>query len=232
MDNKILEALSQVPELVETTKTMQEIHGEQSKMLGELAKRNVNADIPESEIEKVTIAVEETVKNTPCALPDAADVVKLVSEGVITQVQTAVATAIEEKVKSTPLKLEHHHTHATTYDMARLANDWAQKWLITLLILCCMLALVVIGGAYWYYTSEQYWGKEYSDVFYSDYTTEKEKELMWNNVYAVGMLPKEYHSNPEYVKAKIKQNKTVLKKRREQAANNSGKFKIGVPLER
>lgn len=232
MDNKILEALSRVPELVETTRTMQEIYEDQSKMLGELAKRNVNADIPLSEIEKVTKAVEETVKSTQCTLPETADLEMQVSEGVIIQVQAAVATAIEEKVKSTPLKLEHHHTHATTYDMARLANDWAQKWLITLLILCCMLTLVIIGGAFWYYTSEQYWGKEYSDVIYSDYTTEKEKELLWNNVYAVGMLPKEYHSNPEYVKAKIKQNKTVLKKRREQAANNSGKFKIGVPLER
>ena len=69
MDNKILEALSQVPELVEATETTNKINQEQSQRLAEIAQRNVHADIPGSEIGKVTKAVEATVKSTQCALP-------------------------------------------------------------------------------------------------------------------------------------------------------------------
>ena len=116
--------------------------------------------------------------------------------------------------------------------MAKLASDWAQKWLITLLILCCTLAAVIFGGVYWYFTSEHYWGKEYSKVYHSKYATDEEKELLLDHAYAVGVLPKEYYSNPDYVKSKIKQNQQVIKERRKQANSNKGKYSTKIPLER
>lgn len=232
MDNKILEALSQVPELVEATKTANKINQEQSKLLAEIAQRNVHADIPSSEIEKITAEVEEKVKSTACSLPETNELAQQIADRVLNRVDDTIATSVEETVRRTPVTLEHHHTHTTTYALSQYAEESTKKWLLILTLACGLLSTIIIFGIYWYTNSEYYWAKEYTELYLSKYTTDAERNLLKENTYPVGILPKKFSQDAEFVKAKIKQNKAVLKERRRQAKANGGKYRTNTPLER
>ncbi len=232
MDNKILEALSQVPELVEATKTANKINQEQSKLLAEIAQRNVHAEIPGSEIEKITAEVEEKVKSTACSLPETNELAQQIADRVLNRVDDTIATSVEETVRSTPIKLEHLHIHTTTHALSQYADEASKKWLLILTIVCWLLSTIIIFGIYWYTNSEYYWAKEYTELYLSKYTTDAERNLLKENTYPVGILPKKFSQDAEFVKAKIKQNKAVLKERRRQAKANGGKYRTNTPLER
>lgn len=232
MDNKILEALSQVPELVEATKTANKINQEQSMLLAEIAQRNVHADIPSSEIEKITAEVEEKVKSTACSLPETNELAQQIADRVLNRVDDTIATSVEETVRNTPVTLEHHHTHTTTYALSQYAEESTKKWLLILTLVCGLLSTIIIFGIYWYTNSEYYWAKEYTELYLSKYTTDAERNLLKENTYPVGILPKKFSQDAEFVKAKIKQNKAVLKERRRQAKANGGKYRTNTPLER
>lgn len=224
MENKILEALSQVPGLVEATKISNEINQEQSKLLAAISERNVHADIPSAEVEKVTKAVEEKVMATKCSLPDTESLTEELADGVLHKVEGAIMSAVEKKIKDTPVKLEHHHTHATTYDLARYADKGARNLVLFLAGLCTILTLWSVGSAFWYFQSESYWAKEYKDILFSDVTTETEMKQLREGTYTVGCLPREFSEDPGAVKVKIKQNKAIIEQRRRQAEKNKGRY--------
>ncbi len=224
MENKILEALSQVPGLVEATKISNEINQEQSKLLAAISERNVHADIPSAEVEKVTKAVEEKVMATKCSLPDTEALTEELADGVLHKVEGAIMSAVEKKIKDTPVKLEHHHTHATSYELAHYADKGARKLVSILAGLCALLALWCAGSAFWYFHSEYYWAKEYRDILFSDVTTETEMNQLREGTYTVGCLPREFSEDPGAVKVKIKQNKAIIEQRRRQAEKNKGRY--------
>ncbi|MBR1783582.1 MAG: hypothetical protein IJ753_08730 [Bacteroidales bacterium] len=232
MENKILEALSQVPGLVEATKISNEINQEQSKLLAAISERNVHADIPSAEVEKVTKAVEEKVMATKCSLPDTESLTEELADGVLCKVTEAIMSAVEEKIKDTPVKLEHHHTHATTFDIARMAEKAARQWILILSLTSGILLLMVCGGVYWHFNSDMYWAGEYAKIHDSKYTTKEEKEMLWHNAYTVGALPVEYDTNPDYAKAKIKRNKAIIEQRQQQANKNKGRYSTTPTLEK
>ena len=224
MENKILEALSQVPALVEATQMSNEIIQEQSKLLAKISERNVHANIPDAELEKVTKAVEERVMATTCSLPDTESLTEELADGVLCKVTEAIMSAVEEKIKDTPVKLEHHHTHVTTYDLARYADKGARNLVLFLAGLCTILTLWSVGSAFWYFQSESYWAKEFRDILFSDVTTETEMKQLREGTYTVGCLPREFSEDPGAVKVKIKQNKAIIEQRRRQAEKNKGRY--------
>lgn len=231
MEKPVIEALAKVPELVETTKTIIEQNEKINAIFGKALEQRAQAIIPSEEIQKVVHAVTEEVKHTRCAAPDAGESSELIAKGVLKSTLGAVENAVRDAIKNTPITLEHHHIHATTYEMAKLADEWSKRWLSILGALCCLLLFVVAGGLVWFYQSEYYWGREYSKVHESQYATPEEKELLWKNARAIVVFPLEFTSNPEYAKAKIKQNKQVLKERQKQAKEN-GKYDTRISLER
>ena len=60
-NNQILEALAQVPNLVEATKKVVECNTTLMKQYSDLLAKRMEAEIPASEISKVTSAVANTV---------------------------------------------------------------------------------------------------------------------------------------------------------------------------
>lgn len=232
MENKILEALSQVPALVEATQMSNEIIQEQSKLLAKISERNVHANIPDAELEKVTKAVEERVMATTCSLPDTESLTEELADGVLCKVTEAIMSAVEEKIKDTPVKLEHHHTHATTYDLAKYADKGARNLVLFLAGLCTILTLWSVGSAFWYFQSESYWAKEYRDILFSDVTTETEMKQLREGTYTVGCLPREFSEDPGAMKVKIKQNKAIIEQRRRQAEKNKGRYSTQPALVR
>jgi hypothetical protein len=232
MDNKILEALSQVPELVEATKTANKINQEQSKLLAEIAQRNVHADIPSSEIEKITAEVEEKVKSTACSLPETNELAQQIADRVLNRVDDTIATSVEETVRRTPVTLEHHHTHTTTYALSQYAEESTKKWLLILTLACGLLLSICIGGTYWFLNSEYYLGREYAELCNSKYATESEKDKLWENITVISLLPKDYRKNPERVKTVIRQYKSTLDERKKQAAKNKGTYRNNPAIER
>lgn len=232
--NKIYEALGKLPELVDSINSLIEENEKKDAFLAKMAETKVEAQMSEAGKQEIVELVEKTIKETPCATPDVAESSTIIANQVLGKIDGSVRHTVEEVVKSTPITLEHHHTHihATTYELRKYADDASKKWLLILSIVCGLLFTILVGGTYWFYNSEYYWGKEYSELFHSKFTTEKEKDMLWENVKVVVLLPREFKTNPEFVKAKIRQNKSVLEEREKQATRNKGKFSTDIPLER
>lgn len=231
-NNEILTALGVLPELVNSINAIIDESEKKDAFLAKMAETKVEAQVSEEGKQEILNAVVETIKNTPCAAPNVSDAGHLIAEAVREDVKDAVGDAVREKVKSMSIPLEHHHTHTTTLELVKYAEAAAKTWIIILSILCWTLLLWIFGFGYWYFDSEMYWGKRYYDMYHSEYITKDEKTLLWKDLTATGVLPKEYQSNPGYVKAKIKQNETVIAERRKQAKANGGIYSINVPIER
>lgn len=230
--NQILEALGKLPELIESIKALIEESEKKDAFLAKMAETKVEAQMSDKGKQEIVDIVEETVKATPCAAPNVTESSKIIAYQVLNEIEGTISHAVEEKVKTTPITLEHHHTHTTTYELSRYAEESTKKWLLILTIVCGLLSTIIIFGIYWYTNSEYYWAKEYTELYLSKYTTDAERNLLKENTYPVGILPKKFSQDAEFVKAKIKQNKAVLKERRRQAKANGGKYRTNTPLER
>lgn len=229
--NQILEALGKLPELIESIKALIEESEKKDAFLAKMAETKVEAQMSDEGKQEIVDIVEETVKATPCATPSVTEAGQLIADAVCDNVRNSVGEAIREKIANMSIKLEHHHTHDTSWELAKLANKAAKRWILTLVVLSCLFALWGVGSAIWFFNSEMYWGWRYSEVYTSKYTTQEERTLLWSDLMPTGFLPKKYKSNPDYVKSKIKQNETVLKGRRDQAERNKGQFSISAPIE-
>lgn len=235
MDNKntIAEALSQVPELTETAKTAIEQNERILAAFSKLMEKRIQAEIPAEEVtNKVITPLSGVILRTPCAAPDVTTTSELIADGVLKQVRNEVSASVREAIQDTPIKLDHHHTHTTALGLTEYANEKIKSWLWILIILCGTLLIGLMSCVLWYYNSDVYWGQQYVEVAGSKYATEAEKDMLWTDIYAESALPKEYGKNPSYVKAKIKQNKKVLKQRRLKGKDKNGSYSVAVPLER
>ena len=134
------------------------------------------------------------------------------------RVNDTIATSVEETVRRTPVTLEHHHTHTTTYELSKYAEESTKKWLLILTLACGLLLTICIGGTYWFLNSEYYLGRKYAELCHSKYATESEKDKIWENITVISLLPKDYSKNPERIKTVIKQYKSTFDERKKQAA--------------
>lgn len=200
--------------------------------MAEIAQRNVHAEIPGSEIEKITSAVEEKVKSTACNLPETNELAQQIADRVLNRVNDTIATSVEETVRRTPIKLEHLHIHSTTRALSQYAEESTKKWLLILTIACGLLLSICIGGTYWFLNSEYYLGREYAELCYSKYATESEKDKLRDNITVISLLSKDYRKNPERVKTVIRQYKSTLDERKKQAAKNKGTYRNNPAIER
>lgn len=232
MDNSVIEALSKVPELVETTKSIIEQNEKTNALFAKMLEHRAQAEIPNEEVQKVVLSVTDGVKRTRCAAPDVSDCSELIAQGVLNRTRGAVENAVRETVQNTPITLEHHHTHVTAMGLAQMAEEKTRNLLALASIGLCVLLLWIGVAIAMYYHSDTYWGTQYLDIVCSEYTTDDERAMLWENHYNVSVLPKEYRLNPSYAKNKIKQNKMVLKQRRRKGKDKNGNFSTPVPLER
>ena len=211
-------------QFIEKVKSLIEKVDQRDVVYAKILQQKKEATLPESEVQKVTEAVKEAVQTTQCSMPDTESLTEELADGVLCKVTEAIMSAVEEKIKDTPVKLEHHHTHATTYDLARYADKGARNLVLFLAGLCTILTLWSVGSAFWYFQSESYWAKEYRDILFSDVTTETEMKQLREGTYTVGCLPREFSEDPGAVKVKIKQNKAIIEQRRRQAKKNKGRY--------
>ena len=211
-------------QFIEKVKSLIEKVDQRDVVYAKILQQKKEATLPESEVQKVTEAVKEAVQTTQCSMPDTESLTEELADGVLCKVTEAIMSAVEEKIKDTPVKLEHHHTHATTYDLARYADKGARNLVLFLAGLCTILTLWSVGSAFWYFHSESYWAKEYRDILFSDVTTETEMKQLREGTYTVGCLPREFSEDPGAVKVKIKQNKAIIEQRRRQAEKNKGRY--------
>lgn len=230
--NKVLEALGKLPELVDSVNALIDESEKKDAFLAKMAETKVEAMVSEEGMQEVVKEVKETIKTTPCASPDVSEASKLIAEAVREDVKASVQEAVEEKVTSMSIPLEHHHTHATTWELSKYAEAAARKWIMALFIMCCVMGLWIIVSSLWYLRSDVYWGKKYLEVVDSPYTTDEESEILWKDGYSTGRLPMEYKQNPKTVRGRIKRSQTLLKERKKEAKANNGKWSANVPIER
>lgn len=232
-NNQIIEALGKVPGLVAAAEKFLEAFEEFKKMLAE---RELHADIPEKEVNKVTSATAQIVSKTRCAMPDITQLARLIADNVISIIKLVIKEETEQGVKAvmkdTPAIVKHEHSYFPTYEMAKIADKKLKQrfWIMF------AITMVVICGssinAYHYFHSPEFFGKEYREIYRSKFTTDEERKMLAEDVYDTGFLPGEYTKAPELVKAKIKRNKEIIKQRAMEARANKGKYSATVPLER
>ena len=235
-NNEVIKALGQVPELVEKTKRVLEDSDKKFRILAEATQKRMQAEIPSSEIEKISNIVAATVSRTKCARPDTDEVSRLVAGNIMTTLTESVRAmtidAVKAAVADTPIKVEHNHTHTTLTYMCQMAEETLRNWILGLAIYSIILSFAGILIGCFFYNGEKNLGSEYAEIYYSKYTTDEEREMLKANTYTVGFMPKEFDSTPKLVKQKIKRNKQILKARQYEAERNKGKYSTKVSLER
>lgn len=232
MDKTYLDALAEVPALVENTNHLIDTIAKRDENYAKVLLQRVKATVPDDELQKVSEVASRAVAQTQCAMPDAEAMISKITDGVLNDVQHAVGSAVEQKIKSMPIQLEHHHTHVTAFSLVDKASEAAKTMIVILVILCGVLILAIGGNALKYYNSDVYWGQKYLEIVTSKYITKEEKALLWQNVYAVSALPPEFDNNPDYVIVKMKQNKAVIEERQKEAKANKGRWSVKIPIER
>lgn len=235
-NNELISALANVPELVKTTKIVLEDTEKKYKILAEAVQKRMQAEIPSSEIEKISGAASTAVSRTKCASPDVAEAGQLIAAEAakaITDIIKPVAIeAVKAAVADTPVIVKHQHTHTTLGQMCQMAEKTIHNWIVGLAIYSIILTLAGGVATYFILNGEKHVGTEYADIYFSKYTTAAERKMLNNNMYIVSFLPQEFSNTPGLVKQKIKRNKQILAQRKAEAAANKGKYSTKVALER
>ena len=235
-NNEIIKALGQVPELVEKTERVLEDSDKKFRILAEATQKRMQAEIPSSEIEKVSDAAATAVSRTRCAAPDTNEVSRIVAGNItrfLTESVKSVATeAVKEAVEGTPVKIEHHHTHTTLRYMCQMAETTLRNWIIGLAIYSFILSFAAILIGYTYFNGDKCLGEQYTEIYLSKYTTDAERKMLIKDTYTVAFIPKEFSKTPQLVKQKIKHNQQIIRQREMEANANKGKFSTDVKLER
>lgn len=236
LNNKILEALSKIPKLVELAERLMAELKIKSDILAKAVQNKVQAEIPPEAIESFTKAVTDSVRHTQCAPPDAsrlsAGIANKLAEEIRTQVYADVRAATSEAIKDTPHVLKKEVVYMNPWDATEFAEDKTRRYNHVLLVLCIVF-MIAFGFCAWkLYGSDAYVGKRYMENCTSEYATRAEKEMLWENTSTVSVVPDEYDKLPGLVRQKIRNNKAILRQREAEAKANNGHFSTRIPLER
>ena len=93
----------------------------------------------------------------------------------------------------------------------------------------CLIGAIALHS---HINSKLYLGKEYAEVYFSEYVTDSDRQALRESCYSISFIPKELSSNKALLKQRIKQNRMILKQREQEARANDGKFSIETPLVR
>ena len=196
MENKdIVEALEKAPELVKAAETFKATSGHIVSSLADAVKQRPQAEIPESELQKIS--------QTPCAPPDVDSFSKALVQKVAGDIGSTIKEKVDEALEGATVKVQHTHSYCIEKDLKEFAD-------IRLVAIIVIIAIV-------HFNSETYWGKQYYKVYSSPYLTKKEKEKISRDVHTIAILPNEFNKDPKRVKEQIKKSKAILKERKKEA---------------
>ena len=236
LNNKILEALSKIPNLVELAERLMAEFKIKSDILAKAVQNKVQAEIPPEAIESFTKAVTDSVRHTQCAPPDAsrlsAGIANKLAEEIRTQVYADVRAATSEAIKGTPHIVKHEEILMAPWDATKYAEDRTRRFNHVLLVLCIVFMIAFGFYAWKFYGSDAYVGKQYMKIYTSEYATRAEKEMLRENTSTVSVVPDEYDKLPGLVRQKIRNNKAILRQREAEAKANNGRCSTRIPLER
>ena len=215
----LIEALGQIPELVEAAKTYKASNEKTISTMSMAIKKRPEAEIPQKEVEKVTNAV----KATPCALPDTDDFLKVIAG----MMRPIIHQEVKEAVGATKIKVQHEHTHrhysySASFDMI---NDTAKKWIIGLAMSTLILTVTLVAVLVHFTNSEMYLGKKYMELYQSDLLTKSEKEKLLKDAYMVSLYPEAYEGYPKAFRERLRKNKSIVDDR-ELEKIVKGKFSV------
>ena len=136
----LIEALGQIPELVEAAKTYKASNEKTISTMSMAIKKRPEAEIPQKEVDKVT----DAVKATPCALPDTDDFLK----AIVGLMRPIIHQEVKEAVGATKIKVQHEHRHDHySYSASwSMVKDTAKKWIIGLAMSNLILAATLVTG--------------------------------------------------------------------------------------
>ena len=171
MENKdIVEALEQVPALVKAAETFKATSGHIVSSLADAVKQRPQAEIPESELQKIS--------QTPCAPPDVDSFSKALVQKVAGDIGTVIKNKVNEALKGATVTVQHTHTHS--YCIERDLKEYADTRLwnrsIAFGLTSVVLAAIIVIIAIVHYNSANYWGKQYYEIYSSPYLTKRRKK--------------------------------------------------------
>ena len=214
----LIEALGQVPDLVEAAKTYKASNEKTISTLATAVRQRPEAVIPPTEISKVTKAVTQT----RCSLPDTADLVKRIAEEISPLLQEEIFRTISKN--RIELHHEHKHTHYSLGNLWEIVEDKTKKWILALACAVFVLLVGYVLGIVYVLYSESFLGKKCWEIYASEYVTDEEKEAMRKDLYTVSVYPEKYRERPKALRLRLRENRSVLKERKMQAGYNKGKF--------
>ena len=207
MENKeLVDALVQVPGLVEAAKTFKETSGHIISSVADAIKKRPQAEIPDSELQKIA--------ETPCAPPKMDSVVKDFANKVVGAIEPIIKYKVNETLKGASVTVQHTHSYCFERDLKEVADTRLTKRCLILGLTSLVLALIIAIIAIAHFNSDAYWGKQFNKVYTSPYLTEEEREIMQRNYHTVAILPTEYHNDPSKSKEQLRGTKAILKKRK------------------
>lgn len=214
MESKeLVDALVQVPELVEAAKAFKETSGHIISSVADAIQKRPQAEIPDSELQKIAA--------TPCAPPKMDSVVKDFAYKVVGIIEPIIKNKVNEALKCAAVTVQHTHSYCFERDLKDVADTRLMKrcliFGLTTVVLAIILAIIVIA----HFNSEAYLGKQYYEVYSSPYLSEEERETLSRNCRTIAILPTEFDKNPKRVKEQIKKNRSILKERKKEAKSTS-----------
>ena len=214
MENKdIVEALEQVPALVKAAETFKATSGHIVSSLADTVKKRPQAEIPESELQKIS--------ETPCAPPDVDSFSKALVQKVAEDIGSSIKKKVDGALEGATVKVQHTHSYCIEKDLKEYADTRLWNRSIAFGLTSVVLVAIIVIIAIVHFNSETYWGKQYHEVYSSPYLTEEEWEKISQNVHIIAILPNEFDKDPKRVKEQLKKNKSILKERKKEAKSTS-----------
>jgi len=220
MENKdIVEALEQVPAFVKAAETFKATSGHIVSSLADAVKQRPQAEIPESELQKIS--------QTPCAPPDVASFSKALVQKVAGDIGSTIKEKVDEALEGATVKVQHTHSYCIEKDLKEFADIekdlkefadirlWNRSLAFGLTSVVLVAIIVIIAIVH--YNSDAYWGKQFYKVYSSPYLTEEEWVNISQDIHAIAILPNEFDKDPKRVKEQIKKSKAILKERKKEA---------------
>ena len=214
MESKeLVDALVQIPDLVEAAKTLKESLGHVISSFADALKKRPQAEIPDSELQKIAA--------TPCAPPQMDSVVKDFANKVVGAIEPIIKDKVNEALKGATVTVQHTHSYCIEKDLKEFADIRLWNRSIAFGLTSVVLVAIIVIIAIVHFNSETYWGKQYYEVYSSPYLTEEEWEKISQNVHIIAILPNEFDKDPKRVKEQLKKNKSILKERKKEAKSTS-----------
>ena len=210
MENKdIVEALEQVPALVKAAETFKATSGHIVSSLADAVKQRPQAEIPESELQKIS--------GTPCAPPDVDSFSKALVQKVAGDIGSTIKEKVDKAFEGATVKVQHTHSYCIEKDLKKYADIRLWNRSIAFGLASVVLVAIIAIIAIVHFNSEAYWGKQFYKVYSSPYLTEEEWGNISRDFNTIAILPNEFDKDPKRVKEQIKKSKGILKERKKEA---------------